>query len=338
MNKLTSIFLCVTYIYQRKNCSIHHLMQEIEQITRLIKEQALQMGFAACGIAVAEKVDGPNQEALYQWINLDLQGKMDYLAKNLDKRLDPTKLVDGARSVICVALNYFPAQHIAAKEYQLAWYAYGEDYHTVIKDKLNKLLHYISSLIPNTEGRVFCDTAPLLEKYWAWKSGLGWIGKHTQLIIPHAGSTFFLGEIIINQPLAYDQPMPNRCGHCTRCLQACPTGALQAPYILDARRCLSYLTIENREEIPQHAAQCMDNCIYGCDRCQIACPWNRFASPCTEKRLQPKTKLLQMTTKDWDQLTIEEYRALFKGSAVKRAKYEGLMRNIQCAERNLKRQ
>lgn len=307
-------------------------MNLLKEITLQIKEEASRLGFAACGMAPAGEIDGENRRFMQQWLERKDYAGMEYMAGNLDKRMNPALLVEGAKSVISVALNYYPAQFIKPSEYQFAWYAYGEDYHTVMKDKLYALLQFIAQRLPDTEGRAFCDTAPLLERYWAWRCGLGWIGKNTQLIIPHAGSTFFLGELVINAELEYDSPQQSRCGNCTHCLEACPTHALQAPFRLNAARCLSYLTIENRQDIPDFAAEKMGNCIYGCDRCQQACPWNRFATPCQEPRLTPKHELLSMTREGWKQLSIDEYRRIFKGSAVKRAKYEGLMRNIQCVQ------
>ena len=304
--------------------------------SQLIKAEAQRLGFSACGMSPAGAVDSLHRDAFLQWVAEDGQAGMDYMARNVDKRLDPRLLVEGAQSVISVALNYYPALPPADGSYRLAWYAYGEDYHTVMKDKLHALFHYISTLLPGVTGRAFCDTAPLLERYWAWRSGLGWTGRNTQFIIPQAGSTFFLGELVIDRPLDYDTPRHSRCGNCTRCLQACPTGALRAPYRLDARRCLSYLTIEHRGAIPPEAASRMGQCIYGCDRCQEVCPWNRFARPTEEPRLHPRPALLAMRRADWQTLSIETYRTLFKGSAVKRAKYEGLMRNIGCCAESAK--
>lgn len=303
----------------------------LAECSERIKAEALRLGFSACGVSPAEAVSPLHRDAFLRWIDEGAQAGMDYMAKHVDKRLDPTLLVEGARSVISVALNYYPPQQIPPDEYQLAWYAYGEDYHTVMKDKLAQLLHYVATLQPGTEGRAFCDTAPLLERYWAWRGGLGWIGRHTQLVIPRAGSAFFLGELVINQPLAYDTPQPDRCGTCDQCLRACPTGALHAPARLDARRCLSYLTIEHRGDFPPETEVCMHGSIYGCDRCLRACPWMRFALPATEPRLWPRPELLAMRRADWEGLSVEHYRTLFKGSAVKRAKYEGLMRNISQA-------
>ncbi len=303
-----------------------------EETALQIRKEASRLGFAACGMAPAGEIDGENRRFLRQWLERKDHAGMEFMAENLDKRLNPALLVKGAKTVISVALNYYPPQFIKSSEYQFAWYAYGEDYHTVMKDKLYALLRFITQKLPGTGGRAFCDTAPLLERYWAWRCGLGWIGKNTQLIIPHAGSAFFLGELVINAEPEYDSPQRSRCGSCTRCLKACPTHALQAPFRLNAARCLSYLTIENRQEIPEFAAEKMGGCIYGCDRCQQACPWNRFATPSREPRLAPGHGLLAMTRETWKHLSVGEYRKLFKGSAVKRAKYKGLMRNIQCAQ------
>ena len=218
--------------------------------TRQIKAEALRLGFSACGVSPATAVDSLHGDAFRQWLEEGHQAGMDYMARHMEKRLDPRLLVDGAQSIVSVALNYYPALPPDDGGYQLAWYAYGEDYHTVMKDKLHALLHYVATLLPGVSGRAFCDTAPLLERYWAWRGGLGWTGRNTQLIIPGAGSAFFLGELVIDRPLAYDTPQRDRCGNCTRCLRACPTGALHAPHRLDARRCLSYLTIEHRGPIP----------------------------------------------------------------------------------------
>ena len=303
-----------------------------ETHTRLLKAEALRLGFSACGVSPAEPVGAADCDAFVRWIDEGCHADMGYLAANLDKRLDPTLLVEGARSVVSVALNYFPPRDIPPGEYRLAWYALGEDYHTVMKDKLARLLDYLRTLLPGVSGRAFCDTAPLLERYWAWRGGLGWVGKHTQLILPHAGSAFFLGELVVDCTLTYDTPMPSRCGTCDRCLRACPTGALTRPRHLDARRCLSYLTIEHRGEIPPEAASRLSDSIYGCDRCQQACPWMRFARPTDEARLHPRDGLLAMRRADWRRLDVETYRRLFKGSAVKRAKFEGLTRNIRATD------
>ena len=270
------------------------------------------------------------------------QAEMAYMQNYEDKRLDPRLLVEGARTVISVALNYYPETKLPIEEYQIAWYAYGKDYHDVMKKKLNALLEFIilsstssETIVPATSpltvsGRIFCDTAPILERYWAWRAGLGWIGKNTQLIIPHAGSCFFLGEVIINIVADnYDIPQKSRCGSCTRCMDACPTKALEAPFRLNSERCLSYLTIEYHGDLSPNIGQKMDKKIYGCDECQHICPWNRYSAPCKTEEFHPSPSLLQMKKSDWQSLTEEQYKTLFKGSAVKRAKYSGLMRNIR---------
>lgn len=299
-----------------------------------IKAEALRLGFSACGIAPAQPVGEEHRLFLQEWLASGSHADMAYMENHFEKRCDPQLLVEGTRCVISVALNYYPAQPLPKGEYQLAWYAYGKDYHDLMRSKLTALFEYIRQhLAPTLSGRVFCDTAPVLERYWAWRAGLGWIGKNTQLIIPRAGSAFFLGELFLNTEAdEYDAPQPNCCGTCTNCLQACPTSALAAPHKLDARRCLSFLTIENKGEIPASIASRLGNRIYGCDECQKACPWNRFATPCLTPELHPSPALLQMKRKEWRCLTEEQYLALFKDSAVKRAKYKGLMRNIEKAK------
>ena len=302
-------------------------MNKPKVLSHKIKAEAARLGFSACGITSAHISN--NRDYLSQWLGKGYQADMSYLENNFDKRCNPLLLVDNARSIICVALNYYPRKKLQDDQLQFAYYAYGKDYHDIMKEKLNELFSYINTELLPIKGRAFCDTAPVLERYWAQQAGLGWIGKNTLLIIPHAGSYFFLGELIIDAELAYDSPVPSRCGNCTRCLDACPTKALEHPYLLNANKCLSYLTIENKCDIKEEYRLKMGNYIYGCDRCQKACPWNRFARPNTISELQPSEEFLNMTSEDWEKLTVEEYRTLFKGSAVKRAKYEGLMRNIR---------
>lgn len=295
-----------------------------------IKAEALRLGFSACGLAPAEAVDETTATAFRQWLADGCQAEMAYMQNYEEKRLDPQLLVEGARTVISVALNYYPETKIPEDEYQIAWYAYGKDYHDVMKAKLKELSEFIREEGSPTDLRIFCDTAPVLERYWAWRSGLGWIGKNTQLIIPHSGSCFFLGEIILDRKAdQYDSPQQSRCGSCTRCLNACPTKALEAPYWLNSERCLSYLTIEYRGELPPDTGKKMGNKIYGCDECLKACPWNRFATSCRTVEFQPSPSLLAMRREDWHALSEEQYKVLFKGSAVKRAKYSGLRRNVE---------
>ena len=302
-------------------------------LTEKIKAEAKSLGFFACGIAKAEAVDSDTADGYRRWIADGGHASMHYLADNIDKRLDPRLLMPGVKSIVCVALSYAPAKTIPADQYQIAYYAYGKDYHDVMKQKL----HALASACGITTYRAFCDTAPVLERYWAQRAGLGWIGRNHQLIIPHAGSMFFLGELFVTDDLEYDSPVRNRCGRCHACLDACPTSSLinnqssvinhQSSFI--SSRCLSYLTIEHRGPIPPLSSIINNqSSIYGCDICQLACPWNRFAVPTTEPAFQPSDALLSMTKEKWHHLTEEQYRSLFKGSAIKRAKYEGLMRNI----------
>ena len=303
-------------------------------LTEKIKAEAKGLGFFACGIAKAEAVDSDTADGYRRWIADGGHASMHYLADNIDKRLDPRLLMPGVKSIVCVALSYAPAKTIPADQYQIAYYAYGKDYHDVMKQKL----HALASACGITTYRAFCDTAPVLERYWAQRAGLGWIGRNHQLIIPHAGSMFFLGELFVQKELEYDSPISNRCGRCHACLDACPTSSIishQSSIIINqssfiSSRCLSYLTIEHHGPIPHSS---LKN-IYGCDICQLACPWNRFAVPATEPAFQPSEALLSMTKEKWHNLTEEQYRILFKGSAVKRAKYSGLMRNISAIAHN----
>jgi epoxyqueuosine reductase len=307
--------------------------KEIITLTQRIKAEAHRLGFAACGVAQASAVTTDEQVYYNNWINRKQQASMDYLTRNVDKRNDPRLLVEGTESIVCVALNYYPKQRIAANQYQMAYYSYGKDYHDVMKAKLRELFQRINETIIPVEGRIFCDTAPVLERYWAQQAGLGWIGKNTQLIIPGMGSYFFLGELFLNVELDYDTPIENRCGTCEACLKHCPTQALERPYHLNANKCLSYLTIEHRGEIPEQQQAEIKDSIYGCDECQKYCPWNRFAEPTDITEFTPSNDLLQMKPNDWKQLSKEKYQQLFKGSAVKRAKYEGLLRNIEALKK-----
>lgn len=300
-------------------------------LTDKIKAEAKSLGFFACGIAEARPVDAATAAAYCQWIADGCHATMHYLADNIDKRLDPRLLMDGVRSIVSVALSYAPSQRIADDKYQIACYAYGKDYHDVMKRKL----HTLATRCGITDYRAFCDTAPVLERYWAEQAGLGWIGRNRQLIIPHAGSQFFLGELFLPDTLEYDTPARNRCGTCHACIDVCPTQYLTPHSSLHTpHSCLSYLTIEHRgaftdTERKVIATQPEPKYIYGCDRCQQVCPWNRFATPTSEPDFQPSPALLSMTKEQWHTLTEDQYRHLFKGSAVKRAKYDGLIRNIQ---------
>lgn len=297
-----------------------------------IKKKAKELGFDACGIA---EVSSADTEALFfdRWIAEGYHAGMKYMENYRDIRLNPAGLIEGARSVISVALNYYPAQKQSPDAPRISYYAYGKDYHIVLKDKLRQLWQYITeellpSIEPVPEARAFTDSAPLLERYWAWKAGLGWIGKNTNLIIPGKGSFFFLGEIVTTLELDYDSPQENRCGDCRRCLDACPTGALESAGHLNANKCISYLTIEHKGDIPSELASRLGNRLYGCDTCQEVCPWNRFAVPTREEAFTPSPAFLSFKKEDLADFTREDYNRIFARSAVKRAKYEGLIRTI----------
>ena len=294
-----------------------------EELTTHIKAEALRLGFDVCGIAKAESIE-PEREAMYnRWLTQGHHATMGYLERNCNKRFNPTLLVEGCKSIICVAMNYAPKQTIEG----IANYAQGKDYHKIVKDKLYQLLQSIGNIC-KVQGRAFCDSAPVLERYWAVKAGIGFIGRNRQLIIPGKGSYFFLGELLVDIELCYDTPFErNLCGNCQKCIDACPGKALSDEG-LDANRCLSYLTIEHRGEMPDNIGEKMGNCFYGCDRCQAVCPHNRFATPNDTPELQPSDELQNMTEEKWNTLSKEQYDILFAGSAVERCGYEQLMRNI----------
>lgn len=296
--------------------------------SQLIKNKAYELGFMFCGIS---KADFLEEEAprLESWLNRNYNGQMAWMNNHFDKRLDPRKLVEGARSVITVLLNYYPKQELPLSQYKISRYAYGKDYHFVLKDKLKSLFCYMQENIGEINGRVFTDSAPVMDKVWAKKSGAGWIGKHTNLIHPRAGSYFFIGEIICDLELTYDGPIKDYCGNCTRCLDACPTEALFAPYQIDGSKCISYLTIELKDKIPEEFRSKMSNWAFGCDICQEVCPWNRFSSPTNELDFKPNEELKDVKDEDLKEITKEVFNDLFKGSAVKRAGFEGFKRTIR---------
>lgn len=297
-----------------------------------IKAEAARLGFSACGMAKAGPVEQSHAVFYADWVACECHADMSYMERNVEKRIDPTLLVEGCRTIVSVALNYYPATFIPKDQPQISWYAYGKDYHDVMRMKLHELYESIASIHPDIKisGRCFCDTAPILERYWAWQCGLGWLGRNKQLIIPHAGSAFFLGEILLSvEADDYDEPIKSNCGTCTKCIDSCPMQALSLEKGLDARRCLSYLTIENRGGIPAEAAEKMYPCFYGCDRCQQVCPHMRHPLPTSEAAFTPSSDLLQMTSEDWQNLTEQTYQRLFKGSAIKRAKISGLRRNVE---------
>ncbi len=296
--------------------------------TAFIKAEAKRLGFLSCGIAKAGFLE---EEAprLEKWLQEGRHGQMTWMEQHFDKRLDPTLLVDGAKSVISVLLNYFPEQTQRDDSYHLSKYAYGEDYHFVIKDKLRELLHSIQSEIGEVNGRAFVDSAPVLDKAWAAKSGLGWIGKNSNLLSKQVGSFFFIAELIVDLDLVYDTPVADHCGSCTACIDACPTGAIITPYVVDGSKCISYFTIELKDNLPMEMKGTFDDWVFGCDVCQDVCPWNRFATPHTEPAFSPHPDLLGMSKRDWEEITEETFRKVFRNSAVKRTKFSGLARNIQ---------
>ena len=287
----------------------------------------MSLGFLSCGISRAEFLE---QEAprLENWLNKNYHGQMAYMENYFDKRLDPRLLVDGSKSVISLLLNYYPSEQQNPDSYKISKYAYGEDYHFVIKEKLNALLQFIHAEIGEVNGRAFVDSAPVLDKAWAAKSGLGWVGKNSNLITQKVGSFYFIAELIVDLELEYDTPTTDHCGTCTACIDACPTEAIVAPYVVDGSKCISYFTIELKENLPEDMKGKFNDWMFGCDVCQDVCPWNKFASPHQEPLFQPKPELLNFTKRDWEELTQETFAKVFKNSAVKRTKFEGLTRNI----------
>ncbi|RXR24053.1 tRNA epoxyqueuosine(34) reductase QueG [Flavobacterium stagni] len=295
--------------------------------TQQIKAEAKRLGFLSCGIAKAGFLEA-EAPRLERWLKNGFQGEMHYMENHFDKRLDPTLLVDGAKSVISLLLNYYPEHTQNPDSYQISKYAYGQDYHFVIKDKLKELLHFIQNEIGEVNGRAFVDSAPVLDKAWAAKSGLGWIGKNANLITQKTGSFYFIAELIVDLELDYDTPTTDHCGTCTACIDACPTQAIVAPYVVDGSKCISYYTIELKDQLPTEMKGAWNDWMFGCDVCQDVCPWNRFAKPHQEPAFNPHPDLLQFTKKDWEEITEETFRKVFKNSAVKRTKFEGLQRNI----------
>lgn len=295
--------------------------------TAFIKSEAKRLGFLSCGISKAGflEEEAPRLEA---WLQQGMHGEMSYMENHFDKRLDPTKLVDGAKSVISLLLNYYPQQTQRADSYQISKYAYGQDYHFVIKDKLKELLFSIRSEIGDVNGRAFVDSAPVLDKAWAAKSGLGWIGKNANLLTQKTGSFYFIAELIVDIDLDYDHAVTDHCGTCTACLDACPTEAIVAPYVVDGSKCISYFTIELKGNLPDDMRGKFGDWAFGCDVCQDVCPWNRFSKPHQEPLFNAHPELLQMTRKDWEEITEDTFRKVFKDSAVKRTKFDGLTRNI----------
>lgn len=295
--------------------------------TAFIKAEAKRLGFMSCGISKAGflEEEAPRLEA---WLQKNMHGEMQYMENYFDKRLDPTKLVEGSKSVISLLLNYYPHELQNEDSYKISKYAYGRDYHFVIKDKLKEFLYTINQEIGAVHGRAFVDSAPVLDKAWAARSGLGWIGKHSNLLSKKTGSFYFIAELIIDLDLDYDTPVTDHCGSCTACIDACPTQAIVEPYKVDGSKCISYFTIELKNEIPAFAKPHLDDWMFGCDVCQDVCPWNRFSKSHSEPLFDPHPKLLEYTKKDWEEITQEVFSEIFQKSAVKRTKYSGLQRNI----------
>ncbi len=297
--------------------------------TQLIKQKARELGFDYCGVSKAEFLEA-EAPRLEQWLNQQKHGQMGYMANHFDKRLDPRLLVDGAKSVVSVLLNYYPEKELSTEpgDYKISKYAYGRDYHFVLKDKLKELIGFVRTEIGEVAGRAFVDSAPVMDKAWAARSGLGWVGKHSNLLNREMGSFFFIGELILDIELECDGPVKDYCGTCTRCMDACPTDAIPAPYVVDGSRCISYFTIELKEQIPADVRGKFENWIFGCDICQDVCPWNRFAKPHQTLDFQPSAQLQDMKNPDWEEITEEVFKVLFRESAVKRTRLAGLQRNV----------
>ncbi|TPG39213.1 tRNA epoxyqueuosine(34) reductase QueG [Flavobacterium pectinovorum] len=302
-----------------------------ETYSKLIKSEAKRLGFLSCGISKAGFLE---EEAprLEKWLNNNHHGQMAYMENYFDKRLDPTLLVDDAKSVVSLLLNYYPEETQSQESFKISKYAYGQDYHFVIKEKLKEFLHSIQENIGDVSGRAFVDSAPVLDRAWAAKSGLGWIGKSGNLLTQKVGSFYFIAELILDLELEYDNATTDHCGSCTACIDACPTQAIVAPYVVDGSKCISYYTIELKENIPYDMKGKFDEWMFGCDTCQDVCPWNRFSKPHSEPLFNPNPELLSFSKKDWIEITEETFRAVFKNSPVKRTKFDGLKRNISFLE------
>lgn len=297
--------------------------------TAFIKSRANELGFMYCGIAKAEFLE-KEAPRLEEWLNQGMHGRMGYMENHFDKRLDPTKLVPGAKSVITLLYNYYPKEDIAEDGcFKIAKYAYGKDYHFIIKNKIKSFMTDIHQEIGEVDGRVFVDSAPVMERAWAQRSGSGWIGKNSLLLNKQSGSFYFIAELILDLELEYDGPVKDYCGSCTACMDHCPTDAITEPYVVDGSKCISYFTIELKDELPDDFKGQFQDWVFGCDICQDVCPWNRFAKPHEEPWFEPHEHLKGMKKSDWEEMTHEVFNEVFRKSAVKRTKYEGLMRNIK---------
>jgi epoxyqueuosine reductase len=304
-------------------------MALLTDYTQFVKEQALALGFSAVGISRAEFLE-EHAKPLERWLNNNMHGEMAYMANHFDMRLDPRLLVDGAKSVISLMYNYYPQDQLSqsSDSLKIAKYAYGEDYHFVVKDRLKILLERMRQKIGDIHGRAFVDSAPVLERAWAMRSGLGWMGKNTNIIRKGQGSYFFLCELIVDIPFEYDTPQTDHCGTCTACIDACPTNAITHPQQVDGSKCISYFTIELKEQIPQDMKGKFENWIFGCDICQDVCPWNRFAKPHQEPRFNAPETLKNADNAFWIEMTEDVFGEIFRKSPLKRTKYNGLKRNI----------
>ena len=295
--------------------------------TQFIKKEASRLGFMYCGISKSGFLE---EEAprLENWLKKGMQGQMSYMENYFDKRLNPTLLVEGSKSVVSLLLNYYPSQQQIQNAPKISKYAYGQDYHYVIKDKLKELLHSVNEQIGEVSGRAFVDSAPVMDRAWAKKSGLGWVGKNSNLINKQSGSFFFLAELIIDLDLEYDGPVKDYCGSCTKCIDSCPTEAIVEPYVVDGSKCISYFTIELKESIPDSMKGKFEDWAFGCDICQDVCPWNRFSKPHSELSFSPNDKIINMEKKEWEEITEEVFEVVFKNSPIKRTKFKGLKRNL----------
>lgn len=304
------------------------MIQNHSKYSQLIKTEAKRLGFLSCGISKAEFLE---EEAprLENYLKNNMNGEMAYMENHFDKRLDPTLLVPGSKSVISLLMNYSPSETQMPDTYKISKYAYGTDYHFVIKDKMKQLMNFISEEIGEVDGRAFVDSAPVLDKAWAAKSGLGWVGKHSLLLTKQVGSFYFVSELILDLELEYDTPVTDHCGSCTACIDACPTNAIVADKVVDGSKCISYFTIELKNEIPISEKGNFEDWMFGCDICQDVCPWNRFSKPHNEPLFNPHPEMLSMSKKGWEEITEEVFQKIFKKSAVKRTKFSGLKRNIE---------
>ena len=312
-------------------------MKDFALPTQELKKEAFRLGFDACGISRADAL-GIEARRLEQWLREDLHGLMTWMENHFDKRTDPRKLVDGAQSIISVLHNYYQSRKHKKEEHigKISRYAWGDDYHLIMKEKLSELYHWLDNRFGGISGRVFVDSAPVMDKVWAQRGGLGWIGKHTNLINRSLGSFFFIGELIVDVPLVPDEKTPDYCGTCRRCIDACPTGAIFQPYTVDANRCISYLTIEFRgQDIPKSLKPKVQNWIFGCDICQDVCPWNKFSQPATETRYRPRLGMIDTPLEEYASMNIDIFRKRFRKNPVKRSKFKGFKRNVRVALDNV---